>query len=810
MEFFLTARSAVELFLNRYDVASPWEFGTIDTLTFLAAGLSLAFFVMFAFRNLPASSDADKPARTILKKAKKAEKKGNYKDAGDLYMAANSYESAARSYFQIWDYRKAAEAYLKNTDYVHAAECLVKVEDYRGAANLYIRGKDYVNAGGNLLKAGLFQEAAPYFEKGGDSAKAAECYAKMGLFMKAGQLLSDSGEHRGAASYLTRALQERISRRDSSVSPDEDAVARNLSMLASVSLVESGNRQQAAKVLEAGGFISRAAILYEETGDKRKASQLYMKAGDVEAAARVMESSDHPDDGGHDIAEALLEGGKLSEAAELFARLEEWEKAGQVYSQAGLKENAAAAFRKAGKHSAAAELLMEMDKAAEAAELLVSAGEGAEAARIYRDLGEDGLEVQALQQAGLYYQSARRLMELGNNQAATDALQKVDEKDTNFADANRLLGELFYGQKMWPLAIASYQKTLQNGEVGRENLESWYRFAICLKEDGQLQGALSVLEKILLVDYHYRDVKDQLQSMKGLLATSPVSTGTKQQPETVSGDETVVQTAARRKPGRYEIIEEIGRGGMGVVYRAKDTVLDRIVAYKVLPPQVQRNQRVLDMFLREAKSAARLSHPNIVTIYDTDKSRDEYFIIMELVDGRSLKELLEEQGKFELKAAILLITQVLRALAYAHSRGIVHRDIKPANLLWAAKDKQVKITDFGLARVIEEGRRTHTQMAGTPYYMAPEQILGGVVDHRADLYAAGVTLYEFLTGTVPFTEGDVLYHQVHTYATPPHEIESSVPQELSDLIMRCMAKEAKHRYANIADVLMELRTIVKG
>ncbi|MFV1957712.1 MAG: serine/threonine protein kinase, partial [bacterium] len=210
------------------------------------------------------------------------------------------------------------------------------------------------------------------------------------------------------------------------------------------------------------------------------------------------------------------------------------------------------------------------------------------------------------------------------------------------------------------------------------------------------------------------------------------------------------------------------------------------------------------------KSAARLSHPNIVTIFDADKNVEEYYIIMELVEGRSLKELLEEEGKFDQKAALLLITQVLLALAYAHSRGIVHRDIKPANLLWAQKEKLVKITDFGLARVIEEGRRTHTQMAGTPYYMAPEQILGGKVDHRADLYSAGVTLYEFLTGTVPFTEGDVLYHHVHTPVKPPHEIDESISPELSAIIMRCMVKEPEKRYPNVAGILEDLKGVVKS
>ena len=810
MEIFQQARLVVEQYLSRYDLPSPWEFGLIDSITFTAACLSILFFIVFLFRNRQTRSKLDRPSRTLLKKAKKAEKKGNFKDAGDLYMAAKSYEAAAKAFIQIWDYRKAAEACLKSDDFINAAKCLVKVEDYSKAADLFLKGKDFAQAGENLLRIGLYQDAAPLFERGSEPVKAAECYGKMGLYQKAGELLSSNGDHAKSAPYLLRALQERISRRNASVSLDEDAVARNLALLASASLIESDNKKKAAQALELGGLISNAAKLYEELGDRRRASKLYMQIKDTAAAARVMESSDHPDDGGHDIAEALLEEGKLSEAADLFTRLGEWKKAGQIYRQADMMEKAADAFRMANENRAAADILLKLSRPSEAAELLVAAGEAGEAAEIYREMGEADQEVKALEEAGLFFQVAKRLIEQGKNQAATEALQKVEENDPNFSDANRLLGELFFGQKIWPLAIASFQKALQDGDVRRDNLESYYRFAICLREDGQYQGALSILEKILMVDYHYRDVKDQLQNVKGLLATSPISPRT--QPETgdVPGDVTVVQTESRQKQGRYEIIEEIGRGGMGVVYSAKDTILDRMVAYKILPPQVQRNKRVLDMFLREAKSAARLSHPNIVTIFDADRSAEEYYIIMELVEGKSLKELLEKEGKFEQKAALLLITQVLHALAYAHSRGIVHRDIKPANLLWAQEEKLVKITDFGLARVIEEGRRTHTQMAGTPYYMAPEQILGGTVDHRADLYSAGITLYEFLTGSVPFTEGDVLYHHVHTPARPPHEVDESIPPELSTIIMRCMEKDAEKRYSNIPEILEELKKVVKG
>jgi serine/threonine-protein kinase len=435
--------------------------------------------------------------------------------------------------------------------------------------------------------------------------------------------------------------------------------------------------------------------------------------------------------------------------------------------------------------------------------MLMGAGKPEDAARIFGKLGEKEREIEALVTAGIRYEAGKGLLEIGKKKEATEELQQVTEDDGHYKDANHLLGEIFYELEQWSMSIASYQKALVDENVRRDNLDSYYRYAAALKEDGQLQGALTLLEKLLLVDYHYRDAKEQVQNIKKALdASSPAA-----MPIAHSPDMTMVAGTQdqARKTSRYQIISELGRGGMGVVYKAKDTLLDRVVAYKVLPPQVQRNQNVLDMFLREAKSAARLSHPNIVTIFDADEERGEFFIIMEMVEGESLKELLGKQGKFPVKTALVLTAQVLKALAYAHSKGIVHRDIKPANLLWDKAEKQVKITDFGLARVIEEGRKTHTQMAGTPYYMSPEQIVGGEVGHLADQYAVGVTLYEFITGLVPFREGDVLYHHVHTEPDPPTVHNPDIAPELSEFVMKCMAKDPANRFPDVAAAIDQLK-----
>jgi serine/threonine-protein kinase len=188
----------------------------------------------------------------------------------------------------------------------------------------------------------------------------------------------------------------------------------------------------------------------------------------------------------------------------------------------------------------------------------------------------------------------------------------------------------------------------------------------------------------------------------------------------------------------------LGRGGMGIVYKADDTVLDRTVALKVLPESLKENPQALKNFLREAKSAAQLNHPNIVTVYDAGEQDGVYYIAMEYVDGNTLKDIIKRRGKIAPKGIVHVLSQMCEALAYAHEKKIVHRDVKTANTMWT-KDRKAKIMDFGLAKVIEEVRNHTTVVSGTPFYMSPEQTLGKNVDQRSDLYSLGVSVFEMAT-----------------------------------------------------------------
>jgi serine/threonine protein kinase len=264
--------------------------------------------------------------------------------------------------------------------------------------------------------------------------------------------------------------------------------------------------------------------------------------------------------------------------------------------------------------------------------------------------------------------------------------------------------------------------------------------------------------------------------------------------------------AADANASRYEILEELGRGAMGVVYKARDTRLGRIVALKRLTDNLRGHPTAIAFFEREARSAAVLSHPNIVVVYDAGQENGHYFITMEHLQGTTLEQILKTRGPMSAQIVASIGIQICAGLHYAHTNKIIHRDIKTANLFFT-RDRIVKIMDFGLAKMVEEVRRGATMISGTPYYMAPEQALGENVDHRADLYALGVTFWNLLTNAFPFESGDVTFHHRNTPAPDVRTRAPSVPAEMAALIGKLMAKRPEARCQSAAEVAHALQAI---
>ena len=263
---------------------------------------------------------------------------------------------------------------------------------------------------------------------------------------------------------------------------------------------------------------------------------------------------------------------------------------------------------------------------------------------------------------------------------------------------------------------------------------------------------------------------------------------------------------------RYEILERIGTGGMAIVYKAKCHRLNRLVAIKILKSDLAQNEEFRRRFNAESQAVAQLSHPNIVSVYDVSRGGDMEYIVMELIDGITLKQYMEKRGQLNWRESLHFITQIMRGLSHAHSRGIIHRDIKPQNIM-VLRDGSVKVADFGIACLADSAQTLTQEALGSVHYISPEQARGDRPDARSDIYSSGVVLYEMLTGRLPF-EGEsavsVAIQHLSSIPLAPREINPDIPEQLELICMKAMAPDLEHRYQSADAMIAELEAFRKN
>ena len=264
---------------------------------------------------------------------------------------------------------------------------------------------------------------------------------------------------------------------------------------------------------------------------------------------------------------------------------------------------------------------------------------------------------------------------------------------------------------------------------------------------------------------------------------------------------------------RYTIVEKVGEGGMAIVYKAKCSLLNRYVAVKVLRQEFINDEEFIEKFRREAQAAASLSHANIVNVYDVGMEDDIYYIVMEYIDGKTLKDIIQEKGKLSLDETLDFSIKVVDALVHAHANKLIHRDIKPHNIM-VTSDGRVKVTDFGIARAATSSTITSTNsVMGSAHYFSPEQARGGYTDEKSDIYSVGIMMYEMITGVLPFT-GDspvtIAIKHIQEDAALPTEVDSSVSEEFESVIMKCIEKTQSDRYKSTEELLGDLTDIKNG
>ena len=452
-------------------------------------------------------------------------------------------------------------------------------------------------------------------------------------------------------------------------------------------------------------------------------------------------------------AEYYMQGGKKREAAQMFMMAERYFDAGKIYKELKSYDEAGNAYKKDGRYVFAAECYK-------------LAGNHTMAAEMYR-LGES------------FFLAGKLFLEVDQPERAEASFLNLQEDSEEYANGFESLGDYYSSQKDMKRAIKNYQRVIGGKNVNSNTIDLWYKLARIVEIESGFEMAEPLYEQICTANYLYKDVAKRLEENKN-------------RNKQVVQQHVMIQQANKR----YEIILEIGRGGMGVVFKAKDTVLDRVVAYKMLSAR-GNNPQAINWFKREAKSIASLNHQNIISIYDFGENEDGYFIVMEYVDGFNLRDICFENKNFIYSSFKRVFSQISDGLAYAHNQNIIHRDIKPLNIM-INRGGIVKIMDFGLAKFVEEQNVGHSVIKGTPHFMPPEQIIGKPVDLKADIFALGVTMYYLLAGNkYPFEGGEILYHNIHTPPPPLLKKNPAISKALNDIVMRCLEKKPDDRYPNM-------------
>jgi len=477
--------------------------------------------------------------------------------------------------------------------------------------------------------------------------------------------------------------------------------------------------------------------------------------------------------GSTDAAAAELEAaGNLEEAAELRATGDDAIGSARLFEKAGDLERAGDSYRAAGDFASAArcyETSYDFDNALEC----------------YREAGDDRKALEILEKTGEFFEAGCLALDLSDHDRALANLQQVESRDARYGNACQRIADILEQRGDVDLAAEKVQEALACAGTSA-NADLHERYADLLARAGRAQQAIDAYQTVRRIDPQRRDVSERIAALERQHGSGETETSV--------------------ADSRYEILGELGRGAMGVVYKARDRHLGRTVALKRLPDNLRDHPTAAALFRREAQAAAALNHRNIVTLFDAGEENGSYFITMELLEGKPLNQILRKRGKLSVADTLRLGIQIAAGLQYAKEQRIVHRDIKTGNLFFT-KDRTVKIMDFGLAKTIEEVRRSSTMIGGTPYFMAPEQAAGEELDHRADLYAFGVTLYQLVTGTVPFREGDVTYHHRHSDPPDPRTHVPEIPAELAELILEMLAKAPGDRPEDAAAVAQRLQAI---
>lgn len=827
---------------------------TVEYALLAVAALALFLGSLFLLARSAHRRDLRKKAQTHLQwndlvgAARLFEAAGDRSRAASLYRDGGERLKAVRLHLALKDFDATVEALRgsRPEEVQTGFELLSKARALEDRSRAALLAAIAQTAGLAGLSASLFDKAGRGEEARAARLQEARSLAAQGKPLEAAALYEKLGEVRPAAAAHAEAARRQT----------EPDAKRALARRAAELLRSVNDLHGAAEALAVGGEVDSGVELLLTVNDfagaaeilqwhnrHREAAQLFEKVGNFRAAARALglagdmrQSAVMLEKAGDALAAVrmLLDAGDPRAAADVHLRAGSTAAAAEILASAGEVDTAVNIYLSANDLDNAVELLRKRSRLRDAAALLTARGENHRAAVLLAESGDLTQKARLLESTGDLEGAAQAWLDLGKPQEARAALSSIE----NLSPVGRfLLARACRALQDHDKAAQLFTSLLGGPPRGLRRADILYELACSFEALHRIGEAIATLEEIVAEDASYQDAAFRvkllrarfgsggapiplIQEVSGTANTTPTPAATVPpawssalDPRAPSATAAPEQAARvhRGFPERYVVEKELGRGAMGVVYRALDTSLDRPVAIKVLEHHAS-DPKMRVYFLREARAVAQLIHPNIVTLFDAGlEGLETPYLIMELVEGNDLRTRLQKGPLLSMRESLVLGAGVAAALDCAHGRNVIHRDVKPENIL-VAPDGSAKLMDFGVAHVMRSGERQAT-VIGTPVYMAPEQIKGEAIGGFTDIYALGVVLFECLTGAPPFDADGAFHHHVNTPPPDPRLMRSDIPAPLAEAVLRCLAKAPAARFASaktLSETLFSLANSVQA
>lgn len=650
------------------------------------------------------------------------------------------------------------------------------------------------------LKARMPQRAGVAFERARDYVQAAKCYEQVGRWPDALRVLEAE----------SKRLAEKAALRPGVPDPARREVdARRAEILSRL-----GRSADAVGLMQSVGQSHRAARMLEEQGRLQEALQQYLDGGEFPEALALVEKI--PNLPAVTAAEVYRRAGKPGQAARALAAAGKLLEAAQCFEMAGELDLAARHFLAAREPARAAQVLRKEGRLSDAGRAYDQAGQPLEAAEMFAQAGDHVSAGASYLKAGRAFEAANHFLRANEKGSAIQALEKVRDASVEYSKASLMLLPLLVETGRLDLAVDRLRRLRPGSGVAEQ--ERLYWEGRVLEGLGQHQNAQTAYQKLAGLQNQYRDVESRLGAltMRNRVAASgnpgepgPTVPLDRPKPAEAAGPAPAVPVDGF-PPGavladRYEIQSELGRGGMGRVYKAFDRELKESVALKtLLRSEGEFASEDEERLLREVQICRRITHPNVVRVYDLGRFSGGIFITMEFLEGARLDQLLQDRRQVSLGRVRSILSEIVSGLEEAHTLGIVHRDLKPGNIILTPR--HLKILDFGIARMADmDVQLTRTGVAvGSPLYMSPEQVQGQPLDGRSDLYAVGVLAFTLLAGREPFVGTSptaVMLEHLKAPAPDLRSLRPTAPDEWCRFVARLLAKNAGDRPASAKEVL---------